>query len=958
MAVSAAQLLPIIVLLPLLGAVINGFFGKRFSRKWVHLIGVGTVATAFVLALRAVFALQGIAAEFPHDPNLSTTVYTWASTGMFQFDVAFYLDPLSAVMLLVVTGVGMLIHIYSVGYMADDPSIHRYFAYLNLFMFSMLCLILGKNLFMLFVGWEGVGACSYLLIGFWFTDDAKAQAGQKAFVVNRIGDFGFLIGMLLLLYHAGGSTDYDVLKWHFEQGGWGPFYDPMTLTMACVFLFIGACGKSAQIPLYVWLPDAMAGPTPVSALIHAATMVTAGVYMIARLSFMFTLAPAAMLIIATVGCLTALMGALMALTQRDIKGVLAYSTVSQLGYMIMAVGIGAYVAGVWHLMTHAFFKALLFLGAGSVIHSLGGQQDIMKMGGLRPKMRITAITFLIATLAIAGTPYLSGWFSKDEILWQTLKGRQAVEIPSEPIAASSNGTDAHFGGRLGQIVAGSGNDWRQIQLPPTTQLTGSRQALPSVKDIHVDADGVGWAVTQYNSVYRGEDDDWKLMGQLRDHRKLTALHVVGPDDVWFVGEGGLIARWADGELNTIASGSQANLKAIAGQSDGKLYAAGSILVRAVPKAALVGVILRWNGTSWSPDTSPTKAPVNDLALVGKTLTGVTAGGDVLQLREGQWTLIKVESTQIAQIEQLIAIASGTDTLAVAGTARQAGGTELLPVMLKFNAEPDEGQEAWTPSFSQVGLIPQNLVSVDGALLAGTQHNRLIDATDFARPTVLATVQVKHWLHYILYILACITAGLTAFYMFRLYFLTFEGRTRCDEDTWNHAHESPISMTVPLMILAVLSLFGGMMTTGLGDWLAPSFRIAAERLAPGGHHTLMAWFPTLFAGAGFALAFVWYYKGSLAPRRLAERLPLLFRLSKNKFYVDEIYDTLVIRPYRFVASLMHRVIDVVIIDGLVNLTGRIVDAAGRVVRGVQSGDVQHYAVALVIGLAGLIWLMGI
>jgi NADH-quinone oxidoreductase subunit L len=327
-----------------------------------------------------------------------------------------YLDQLSLVMLLVVTGVGFLIHIYSVGYMWDDPSYYRFFTYLNLFMFFMLTLILANNYLVMFIGWEGVGLASYLLIGFWFTKDSAASAGKKAFIVNRIGDFGFLIGLFLIIQHFG-SLDFtkvfaQVHPMAAENGGAG------LLTAIGILLMVGACGKSAQIPLYVWLPDAMEGPTPVSALIHAATMVTAGVYMVSRSHMIFERAPMALTVVAVIGTLTALFAATIGITQTDIKKVLAYSTVSQLGYMFMACGVGAFSAGIFHLMTHAFFKGLLFLAAGSVIHAVGGEQDMRKMGGLRSYIPVTFGTMFIATLAIAGIPPFAGFWSKDEILWQ------------------------------------------------------------------------------------------------------------------------------------------------------------------------------------------------------------------------------------------------------------------------------------------------------------------------------------------------------------------------------------------------------------------------------------------------------------------------------------------------------------------------------------------------------------
>jgi len=405
--------LALIVLLPLIGFALNGVFattlgGRVANNRVASLIGCGFPIAAFALTIKAFFDLQagGYA-------PLVEPFYRWATIGESTFDIAFYFDRLSAIMTLVVTGVGSVIHIYSTGYMHDDKSYGRFFAYLNLFLFFMLLLVLGRSMLVLFVGWEGVGLASYLLIGFWFDDLANARAGKKAFITNRIGDAGFLLGMFLL-YRAFGTLDMDTLNASFVNGlGAAPI---VSASLVGLLLFIGATGKSAQIPLYVWLPDAMAGPTPVSALIHAATMVTAGVYLVARMSGVYMQAPEASHVMAVIGVATAFFAATIALVQTDIKKVLAYSTVSQLGFMFLALGVGAYGVAIFHVVTHAFFKACLFLGAGSVIHALGGEQDIRKMGGLRKKIPYTFWTFVIATAAIAGIPGLAGFFSKDEIL--------------------------------------------------------------------------------------------------------------------------------------------------------------------------------------------------------------------------------------------------------------------------------------------------------------------------------------------------------------------------------------------------------------------------------------------------------------------------------------------------------------------------------------------------------------
>ena len=399
----------IIPALPLAAVGLNLLIGDRLGRRGTAWLACGSVGLAFAWAVRSVVALAALP---PEQRAVVEVAAPWFRVGDFTADYAFRLDPLSAVMALVVSGVGFLIHVYSTGYMAHDPSFRRFFLYLNLFTFAMLTLVLADNFLLMFVGWEGVGLCSYLLIGFWYERPSAAAAGMKAFVVNRIGDYGFLLG-LFMLSTLGGTLDYGPLfasaPVRFALGG-------AAITTATLLLFLGATGKSAQIPLYTWLPDAMEGPTPVSALIHAATMVTAGVYMVARCHVLFELAPASLETVAVIGAATALFAATIGIAQNDIKRVLAYSTVSQLGYMFMACGVGAFGAGIFHLMTHAYFKALLFLGAGSVIHALSNEQDLRKMGGLAPRLPWTHATMLIATLAIAGIPPLAGFFSKDEIL--------------------------------------------------------------------------------------------------------------------------------------------------------------------------------------------------------------------------------------------------------------------------------------------------------------------------------------------------------------------------------------------------------------------------------------------------------------------------------------------------------------------------------------------------------------
>ncbi|WP_437910676.1 NADH-quinone oxidoreductase subunit L [Sorangium sp. So ce327] len=460
---SEFALLAVILGLPALGAFVNGLFGKRLGKDAVRLMALAALGGAFLAAVTTFLML-------PHEGGkLTWTAWRWFSiTGRMgqsiPIDVAFSVDGLSGTMILVVTGVGFLIHLYSSAYMREDPGYYRFFAYLNLFIFSMLVLIMGDNLAVLFVGWEGVGMCSYLLIGFWFKDDKNASAGKKAFVVNRIGDFGLLVAMAMLAYYTG-TLNFDgiaanagnllaaVKIWPIGNmsvdtvPGFLSFLVPSQPvlvyagTLAALALFLGCAGKSAQIPLYVWLPDAMAGPTPVSALIHAATMVTAGVYLVARLSAVFVLSPFAMAVVAVTGVATALFAASIGLFQNDLKKVLAYSTVSQLGFMFIGVGVGAFAAGFFHVLTHAFFKACLFLGAGSVIHAMHARihdtdqsQDMRNMGGLKNHMPLTRWTFLLACLSIAGFPGFAGFWSKDEILWRAFSGRiESVSTRGQPV---------------------------------------------------------------------------------------------------------------------------------------------------------------------------------------------------------------------------------------------------------------------------------------------------------------------------------------------------------------------------------------------------------------------------------------------------------------------------------------------------------------------------------------------
>ncbi|MEN9786026.1 MAG: hypothetical protein RLZZ299_1290 [Pseudomonadota bacterium] len=428
-------MLALIPALPLLGAIVNATLNVRASR-----VVAGSIASAMVLAAAALsFATFAQVLGMPHEghevPAVTQTLWTWMKAGPLSVDFGLRVDPLSAVMICVITGIGSLIHIYSIGYMTDEKdakSVWRFFVYLNLFVFSMLLLVMGDSFPLMFVGWEGVGLCSYLLIGFWYENTEYAKAGKKAFVTNRVGDFSFILGLFWLFWSLGDKATMNFVELEHViaanpalVGGAGG----LAVTGICLLLFGGATGKSAQLPLYVWLPDAMAGPTPVSALIHAATMVTSGIYMLCRLNFLFALAPAALAVVATIGALTAFFAATIAVTQTDIKKVLAYSTVSQLGFMFLGVGVGSFTAGFFHVLTHAFFKALMFLGAGSIIHALHHEQDMRNMGGLRKYMPVTFGTFLMGYLAIIGVPGFSGFFSKDEILWLTFSTEVFRDLP-------------------------------------------------------------------------------------------------------------------------------------------------------------------------------------------------------------------------------------------------------------------------------------------------------------------------------------------------------------------------------------------------------------------------------------------------------------------------------------------------------------------------------------------------
>ncbi|MEP6994675.1 MAG: NADH-quinone oxidoreductase subunit L [Acidobacteriota bacterium] len=638
----------VLPVLPLLGFLVNGLLGKRLGKSFVSAVGVGSAALATLAAYSRLVPYLTASGRPIVEP-----VGGWILAGSLSIDLSFRLDPLSALMLSFVTFVGFLIHVYSVGYMRHDETdagYARYFAYLNLFLFAMLTLVLAESFLLMFVGWEGVGLCSYLLVGYYFEREYAAAAGKKAFVVNRIGDYGFLLGMFGI-FTTFGSLNYSEV---FSKAAQSPAQFSPALTLICLCLFVGAVGKSAQVPLYVWLPDAMAGPTPVSALIHAATMVTAGVYMVTRCNVLFRLAPEAMLVVAVVGGFTAIFAGTIAVAQNDIKKVLAYSTVSQLGYMFLACGVGAYVAGMFHVMTHAFFKACLFLGSGSVIHAMGGEQDVRRMGGLKSKLPVTFWTFLIATLAISGIPPLAGFFSKDAIL-------------------------------AGVFEAGS----------------GSARLL--------------WAV---------------------------------------------------------------------------------------------------------------------------------------------------------------------------------------------------------------GLF---------------------------------------------------TAGLTAFYMFRLVSLTFFGPFRGTHEQEHHLHESPSSMTIPLIVLAGLSIVGGWVglpavfgenANRFARFLAPVFEPIAGHEAehaalPHATEWLLMGLSVAVAASGLLLAWKWYAKDEgRVPARIAAAFPGLYALVADKFRIDELYGALFVRPFAWLARALWKVVDVLVIDGILNAAAFLVELAGDLLRFLQTGNARNYALTLLLGLVALlIWVVG-
>lgn len=651
----------LIPLFPLIGFLINGFFGKKIKNETIiGAIGTGSIFCSFIVSCGILMELVGLS---PEKRVFEKVVFTWIQAGNFKADMAFLVDPLSAVMIMVVTGVGTLIHLYSIGYMHGEEGFYRFFAYLNLFCMSMLLLVLGANMLVMFIGWEGVGLCSYLLIGYYFEKKSAGDAAKKAFVMNRVGDFGFLIGLFTLYWWFGSNANIWTINFVEIKAASHLLPYGGVVTIATLCFFVGATGKSAQIPLYTWLPDAMEGPTPVSALIHAATMVTAGVYMIGRMSFVFIKAPETMMVVAVVGAATAIFAATIGTAQNDIKRVLAYSTVSQLGFMFMAMGVGAFGAGIFHLMTHAFFKACMFLGSGSVIHAMhhalhkghlhDDAQDMRNMGGLKKYMPITFWTFFVSTLAISGIPFFSGFFSKDEILWQA-----------------------------------------------------------------------------FSNPYHGN------------------LNIV----IWGIG--------------------------------------------------------------------------------------------------------------------------------------------------------------------------------------------------------------------------CIAACFTAFYMFRLVFMTFNGECRINPKVKDYLHESPLVITIPLMILGFLATVGGFigvpkllgwLPNHFEHWLDPVFELAGEYGKQYAHvhehsHSLEMGLmigSVVIAAIGITIAYTMYMANRTLPEKFTSTFPALHRAVYNKWYIDELYDFLFVNPCKSFGNLLWKGFDVVIVDGVVNGTAKLVMGFSAALRGLQSGYVHNYAMGMALGVVAIL-----
>lgn len=875
-------LVPLIILLPLLGVVVNGLLGYRIGRRGVAVIGWGVVGLSFLLSIVAAVQLNAL---HPEERHVVVSLWQWVNAGSFQVPVEFYLDPLSALMILIVTGIGFLIHVYSAGYMADDRGYARYFAYLNLFVFSMLMLVLGGNFLLLFMGWELVGACSYLLIGFWFSQTANASAGRKAFVVNRIGDFGFALGIMLIFAVFGSLGYVDVFARApslLAEGG-------MVVTVLTLLLFIGAVGKSAQIPLYVWLPDAMAGPTPVSALIHAATMVTAGVYMIARSNVLYDLAPTTQLIVATIGALTAIMAAFIALTQVDIKRVLAYSTVSQLGFMVLAVGAGAYTAGVFHLFTHAFFKALLFLGAGSVMHAIGNEQDMRKMGGLYKYIRVTAITFIIGAAALAGIFPLSGFWSKDEILAGTFY-RGGWYVVLYFIGLVTAFMTAFYALRQVGLTFFGEERWRTA-LAPASGHAASAPVAPVPAPIAPPP--AAPAPAPAPDVTPGEKPRRPRPGQ--EPSAAAAPPPSAPAD-------------APMEPPTAPPSPAPGEKP-------KRPRPGQTLGADEPKLP--------SASEPVPPKSDSETPSDE--------TSATPAEKPRRPRPGQAAAPTPPATPVASAPPAAASTEPPATLADSGDKPRRPRPGQAAPSAPSSAPPaaDAGDKPRRPRPGQEPVAPPPVAAPTPAPVAPA-------ATPAPAPAVPVAAHAAH----------------------------------DDDDHHGHGfsgepHESPMSMTVPLMILAVGAAIAGFINIPqvsplLEHWLEPVFGL---------HETVESAIP-LFALVGSSLAVaalgallgMSMYRVPLFglklpqiadPVRMGQRFSGLYNLSFNMLYVDQAYDRAFVQPFNKAGAWLARVFDLGLIDGLINGIGHGFRRLAGGLQRLQTGYVRNYALSMVLGVVVLI-----
>lgn len=849
------SLIPLIILFPLLGVIINGFWGYRLGRRWVGIIGPGVVGLAFLISIGVVLALNGLPEE---ERMVTVTLFDWIRAGDFHIPMALMVDPLSGLMLLIVTGIGFLIHLYSVGYMADDAGYARFFTYLNLFIVSMLVLVLGANFLLLFAGWELVGLCSFLLISFWYTNSEYASAGRKAFVVNRIGDFGFALG-IMLIFVAFGTLDYLAV---FDKAKTLPAGGILVTTIT-LLLFVGAVGKSAQIPLFVWLPDAMAGPTPVSALIHAATMVTAGVYMIARTHTLYDLAPTSQLVVAIVGAATALFAALIAITQTDIKKVLAYSTVSQLGYMVLGVGAGAYVAGVFHLYTHAFFKALLFLGAGSVMHALGGEQDMRRMGGLLKYIRTTGITFIMGAVALAGIFPFAGFWSKDEVLAATFNHGGIYQILWGVGILTAFITAFYTLRQVGLVFFGE-ERWR------TAQAAGHGTLTPQPPLPHGER---GSQSLTPPSAHPHEE---------RGGQSLMARPAVSEEEHGGAGSG------------TLAPGEK-------------------------PKRPRPGQM-----AAASPAPEPTPAPEPPAAE--------TSGEKPKRPRPGQMAAASPTPETTPAPEPPAAETPAEkpkrprpgQTVAASAPLSPSVSESVTPLAVETPAEKPRRPRPGQATEPSAGHAPTD---------TGVSHTPPVTP----HPSSSASHQSPVTAH--------------------------QSSGHGGHGLSGEPHESPPSMTIPLIILmfgaVAAGWFGIPGLSAIEHWLEPVF---------GRHEMKVLASPLVLAGislaaalAGALLAMSMYNVplfGLRLPRvaepaRVAASLGALYRLSYDKFRIDELYDALFVQPFKNLATWFWRAVDQNVIDGLVNGVGRLFRSLSGSFRRLQTGYVRNYALWMLVGVVVMI-----